>query len=125
MMVIDTSAWIEWLVDGPAGTEILRLMPERGEVIVPTLVQLELAKWLSREKGDEAADEVLAFTQKCDVVPLDTRIAILAAELGRRYGLATADSIVYATAIDKGAGLVTCDAHFKGLPDVRYVSKST
>ncbi len=124
MTVVDTSAWIEWLVDGPAGSEIGRRMPERSRVIVPTLVQLELAKWLRREKGEEAADEVLAFTQKCVVVPLDTRIAISAADLCRKHGLATADAIIYATAVETGAGLMTCDAHFETLPNVDYVRKN-
>ncbi len=124
MIVVDTSAWIEWLVDGPAGSEIGRKMPERSRTIVPTLVQLELAKWLQRERGEEASDRILAFTQKCEVVALDTRIAISAADLCRRHGLATADAIIYATAIEKGARLLTCDAHFMDLPDVDYVPKA-
>lgn len=124
MIVVDTSAWIEWLVDGPAGSEIGRKMPERSRTIVPTLVQLELAKWLQRERDEEASDRILAFTQKCEVVALDTRIAISAAGLCRRHGLATADAIIYATAIEKGARLLTCDSHFMDLPGVDYVPKA-
>ena len=71
------------------------------------MVQLELSKWLVREMGEERADQVIAFTQKCVVVPLDTRIALLAAELHRQYKLATADAIVYATAQEQGADLLT------------------
>jgi hypothetical protein len=29
--------------------------------LVPTMVQLELAKWLTREMGEDAADRVIAF----------------------------------------------------------------
>jgi hypothetical protein len=43
---------------------------------VPTIVQLELSKWLVREVGAEQADQVIAYTQKCRVVTLDTAIAI-------------------------------------------------
>lgn len=125
MRVVDTSAWIEWLVDGPLRKRLAKEIPDRDACIVPTIVQLELSKWLVREIGEDAADQMIAHTQKCIVVPLDTRIALQAAELHRQYKLATADAIVYATARDSGAELLTCDAHFKNLPGVVLLTKST
>lgn len=56
-----------------------------------------------------------------DVVALDGRIAVIAAELSHRYQLRLADGILYATARDCGAELHTQDAHFEGLPGVVYV----
>jgi predicted nucleic acid-binding protein len=41
--------------------------------------------------------------------------------LALRHGLAMADAIVYATAQDHGAQLVTGDADLKDLPGVVYV----
>lgn len=122
-MVVDTSAWIDWLVDGPAKVELSVHMPERKNCIVPTIVQLELAKWLVRERGEELADEMTAYTLKCQVVALDTAIALLAADLSRQHKLATADAIIYATARSVGTGLLTCDAHFNGLPGIVLVPK--
>lgn len=116
--VVDTSAWIEWLTASALGQKLGRQFPAKAQCIVPTIVQLELSKWLVREVGEEQADQVIAFTQKCVVVPLDTAIALLAADLHRAHKLATADAIVYATAQHMGADLLTCDAHFEGLPDV-------
>lgn len=49
---------------------------------------------------------------------------VLAADLHRQYGLATADAVVYATARRQGAELLTYDAHFKGLPGVALFAKS-
>ena len=69
-------------------------MPDRSEGIVPTVVQLELATGLRRESGEDRADQAVADTQKCIVVPLDMPLALLAAELHRRHNLATADAIV-------------------------------
>lgn len=123
MRVVDTSAFIEWLIGSETGKALAALLPENDDWLVPTLVQLELAKWLTRERGEDKADEVIAFTQTCAVVPLDTAIALRAAELGRLHKLATADAIVYATAQERGADLLTCDAHFEGLPGVIYRSK--
>ena len=123
LCVVDTSAWVEWLVGSALGKELGKRFPAKSECIVPTIVQLELSKWLVREVGEEQADQVIAYTQKCVVVPLDTSIALLAADLHREHKLATADAIVYATARHRGAELLTCDAHFQGLPDVAFHRK--
>ena len=123
MRLVDTSAWIEWLVGSALGAALAPELPPRGEWLVPTIVQLELAKWLAREVGEDKADEVIAFTQTCVVSDLDTAIALAAAELCARHKLATADAVVYATALTQGADLLTCDRHFAALPAVLYVSK--
>ncbi len=122
--VVDTSAWIEWLAGSTTGKALAKRFPEKDRCIVPTIVQLELSKWMVREVGEEQADEVIAYTQKCNVVPLDTTIALMAADLHREHKLATADAIVYATARHEGAELLTCDAHFEGLPGVVVVPKT-
>jgi predicted nucleic acid-binding protein len=124
LWVVDTSAWIEWLVDGSLRSQLIPLMPPRERCVVPTIVQLELSKWLVRERGEDEADLVIAYTQKCQVWPLDTATALRAAELHREYKLATADAIVYASALLAGAQLLTCDAHFKDLLQVRWIQKS-
>jgi len=121
--VVDTSAWIEWLMDTPAADAIAAAVPQRSQWIVPTIVQLELAKWLRRETDTEKADDAIAFSQKCVVIDLDTDIALAAAALCRAHKLATADAIVYATALAYGADLLTCDAHFKDLPNVILIEK--
>jgi predicted nucleic acid-binding protein len=124
MRLVDTSAWIEWLVDSPTGRSVAPELPAREQWLVPTIVQLELARWLAREVGEDKADRVTAFTQVCVVADLDTAIALSAAEMGARHRLATADAIVYATAVAHGADLLTCDSHFRGLPGVTYVAKA-
>lgn len=123
MLVVDTSAWIERLIGSPTGRKVVREFPACAECIVPTVVQLELSKWLAREADEQQADEIIAFTRQCVVVPLDTAIALRAAELCRAHKLATADAIVYATALELGAELLTCDAHFDGLPGVVLLRK--
>lgn len=123
MILVDTSAWIEWLIGSPTGEKLAEQLPEQAEWLVPTMVQLELAKWLTREVGEDKADQVIAFTQVCHVVPLDTEIALAAAEACREHKLATADAIIFATARAQGAMLLTCDAHFEGLPGVTLIEK--
>ncbi|TMJ27930.1 MAG: type II toxin-antitoxin system VapC family toxin [Alphaproteobacteria bacterium] len=123
MRLVDTSAWIEWLISSPTGTAVQSAIPARNDWLVPTIVQLELAKWSAREVGEDKADQIIAFTQMCRVVPLDTKVVLAAAEFCSKYKLATADAIVYATAVEHSADLLTCDAHFDGLPGVTFIAK--
>ena len=98
-------------------------LPDHTQWLVPTMVQLELAKWLTREVGEDKADRVIAFTGTCVVADLDTAIALSAADLCARHKLAAADAIIYATALAYGADLLTCDRHFENLPGVRFIPK--
>jgi len=123
MLLVDTSAWIEWLIASPTGEKVEKLLPDEADWLVPTMVQLELAKWLTREVGEDKADQVIAFTQICKVIPLDSEIALSAAEACREFKLATADAIIFATAQAHGATLITCDQHFSGLANVILVEK--
>lgn len=123
MRVVDTSAWIEWLLLSETGRKVAGYLPQRNEWIVPTIVQLELTKWVNREADEDRADQVIAYTESCIVAALDTRIALTAANLSKSYKLATADAIVYATALEYEADILTCDAHFNALPQVILISK--
>lgn len=123
MRVIDTSAWIEWLTGSSLRDQLAAQIPVRSQCVFPTIIQLELAKWLARERSEERVDQMVAFTQKCVVVPLDTRIAMRSVVVHRQHKLATADAIVYATALEYGADLVTCDAHFENLANVILIKK--
>ena len=91
---------------------------------MPTVVQFELAKWLAREVGEDKADQIIAFTERCVVMPLDTRLAIAATEASARHKLAMADAIVYAIAQANGADILTCDGHFEGLSGVTLIPKT-
>lgn len=123
MRLIDTSAWIEWLIGSPTGQLVAQYLPEQSNWLVPTMVQFELAKWLVREVGEDKADQVIAFTQLCHIMPLDTEIALAAADACRAHKLATADAIVFSTARMHNADLITCDAHFNGLRGAMIIEK--
>lgn len=124
MRVVDTSAWIEWLIASPIGTQMAQELPTASASLMATIVQLELVKWLTREVGEDKADQVITFTDTCQVISLDTEIAQAAAELSARHKLATADAIVYATALAQGADLLTCDRHFEGLAQMVFIPKA-
>ena len=123
MRLIDSSLWIEAFLGTPLGVVAKGEITPTESCVVPTLVQHEIYKWLCRERSLAEAGEVIALTITCNVVPLDSAIALRAADIARQHKLHTSDAIIYATALAIDAELLTCDAHFQALPRVRYFRK--
>jgi uncharacterized protein with PIN domain len=74
MIAVDTSAWVECFIGSPLGMTLVAALPAPSDCIVPTMVQLELAKWLRREHRVSQMRLMLSYTIKCIVIPLDTDI---------------------------------------------------
>lgn len=123
MRVVDTSARIEYPIASPLGGKVEAELPRREAWLVPTIVQPELAKWLTRHMDVDVAEAVIAFDDACEAAHLDTRSALVADDLSVRYTLATADAIVDATALAYDADVLTRDRHFEDLPGVRFIPK--
>lgn len=123
LVLVDTCGWVEWLAEAPLASRFEPYLLDTANLLVPTLVQFELYKWVSRERDEATALNVIGITENGQVLPLDTATALLAAELAAEHKLATADAIVYATARKAGAQLATADKHFANLPDVLYFEK--
>ncbi len=60
LRVVDTSAWIEWLMGSTLGKKLSKQFPDKPQCIVPTIVQLELSKWMVREVAGVFSDGVTA-----------------------------------------------------------------
>jgi predicted nucleic acid-binding protein len=123
MILVDTCGWVEWLADGALADTFQPYLEDAEALVVPTIVQFELYKWLERNRGDEAAMKAIARTTRSRVVDLDTSTALLAAELSRDHGLSVVDAVIYASARKHKIDLVTSDDHFEGLPGVTYFPK--
>lgn len=57
MNLIDTCGWIEWLSDGVLSDKYQPFFEQIDNLIVPTSVQFELYKWVSRAQGVQLALE--------------------------------------------------------------------
>lgn len=125
MRVIDSSVWVEILADTALATHLMAEIPDdQAQIVMPTIVVLEVCRRIMRTGDAEAENRFLAYASQCVEAPLDTRMAVKAAEMHRTHKLATADAIVYATAQMHNAQLVTCDAHFDGLESVIYIANT-
>ena len=118
---MDSSGWIEFFVGGPLAERFAAYLAPRYWVITPTIVLYEVYKKIKRERGEETALVFSARLSATDVVQLTESIAYVAADVSLRHGLAMADAIVYATAKDQEAEVITGDADLKDLPGVVYV----
>ncbi len=120
-VLLDSSGWIEFFTGGPLADRYADYLTPRYQLITPTVVLYEVYKKIKRERGEEMALLFAGRLSGTQVVQLTESIALLAADLSLRHGLAMADAIVYATAKDQEAEVVTSDADLKDLPRVVYV----
>ena len=120
-LLVDSSGWIEYFSSGPLAERYGSYLTRPAKLITPTVVVYEVYKKIKRERGEELALRATARLTATEVIPLTESIALLAADVSLQYGLAMADAIVYATARDQDAQVLTCDADLKDLPGVVYL----
>lgn len=123
MKLADTCVWIEALADTPTGAQYKALLRDKNNLLVSTLVVFELRKWALRTLNESAADQVMVLVLDATVVAPDASISLHAAELAVLHRLHAFDALIYATALSQNATLVSCDAHFRDLPQVEYFAK--
>ena len=121
--ILDSSAWLECLDDGPNTHHYARIIAKHPDLIVPAIIITEIRKIVLRERGTEKAETITRSLLAAQVVPIDESIASTAADLAIKHKLPLADSIIYATTLAHKATLWTQDDDFKGLPHVKYFPK--
>jgi predicted nucleic acid-binding protein len=119
--LVDSCGWIEILGGTPLGQQYSEALQPPSELVVPTACLLEVTRRASAQFGFVEAGTAAAHMALGVSVALDATLALEAARLGAETGLPCADGIIYATARRYGAELWTHDAHFRGLPGVRFV----
>lgn len=120
-VVVDSSGWIEFFIGGPNSGRFEAAIDNLEELVVPSISITEVYRWVMREASAADALAVAASMKQGRIVPLDDRLAIIAAEVSHRHRLPLADGIIYATAREASAELLTQDADLEGLPGVSYV----
>ena len=140
--VYDTSALIELLTATPIGEKVRYFFDQEQTRIMPTIIQAELMKWACRNFLKKNADKVklaediteisyglYKFSFKFAVVPQSYKIAEYAGMRMAKFDndfnhlIGIADAIIYATVREFKAELITCDNHFRGLPNVIIIDK--
>jgi predicted nucleic acid-binding protein len=117
---VDSSGWVEYLGNGPKADSFAKYLENPETLLLPTIVVYEVYKKMLREQSQTLAERFLsnAFDFQEREIPLDVSLAASAARVSLNANLPMADAIIYATAQEHQAQLITSDAHFKGLPGV-------
>jgi predicted nucleic acid-binding protein len=123
MNVVDSSAWIEYFTGGPNAEFFEPPILNQAELVVPTMVLLEVYKHIRRHQGRDEALKAVAGVKQGEVQDLDERLALYAAEIGVEYGLPLVDSVILATARLQEATLWTQDSDFEGMDGVQFKKK--
>lgn len=120
MNVVDSSAWLEYLANGPNASYFAPAIEAVEQLLVPAIVIYEVFRRVLQQRGEDAALQAAAVLHQGEVVAVDAALALYAARLGATHKLPMADSLIYATTRVHDAILWTQDADFKGWPLVRY-----
>lgn len=120
---MDSSGWLEYLVDGVNSEFFAEANEDVERLVVPSLSIMEVFRWALRERGEDAALQAAALMQQGQLIELDGVVAVRAAKLVLEHKLPLAVSVVLATAYAFEAVLWTQDADFDGIRGVRYRPK--
>jgi len=123
MNLVDSSAWLEYLANGPNASFFARAIEDIDKLLVPTICLLEVFKRVLQQRGEGAALRVAAQMQQGKVVDPDKSLALSAAKISLDTKLPLADSVILATARAYGAVLWTQDADFAKIQGVKYAAK--
>lgn len=119
-VVMDSSAWIEFFLGGPARKHFREFILNPEDLIVPSITIYEVYKKFLTLYDETAAVNVISHMQKGRVVELTEYMAIWAAKLSKDLQLPMADSIILATAYATNSMVWTLDKDFKGIEGVNY-----
>lgn len=120
MNLVDSSAWIEYVANGPNAEAFAGPIAATHKLIVPSIVLHEVYKRLLAQVGEEPANAVVSLMMEGAVVDLDEGLALSAAFVSAEHKLPMANSIILATARQHHAVLWTQDADFEGMEGVEY-----
>ncbi len=118
MILIDSSGWIEFFSQGSRALKYANYLKDLSRIITPTVVIYEVYKKIKKERTEEEALLAVSLMKKTSIIPLEESIALLAADLSLKHTLPMADAMVYATAMENDAELITSDSHFTELEKV-------
>jgi predicted nucleic acid-binding protein len=114
---LDTNAILYYLKDDVGAVSVLRdVFAENVPIYVSAVTELELFAYSDLTAEEESLIEELLAT--ISVIPVDSRIARLAALVRRSYRLKVPDSVIAATAMFTGSKLLTRNTRdFRKIPN--------
>jgi len=123
MNLVDSSGWLEYLANSRNASFFASALEDTESLLVSTVNIHEVFKRVLQQRGEDAALQAVALMHQAGVVAVTSPLSLDAARLSVELKLPMADSLILATARAHRATVWTQDAHFEGLPDVKFVRK--
>ena len=87
MNVVDSSAWLSYFAGDNNAAGFAVPIENLEKLLVPSITLTEVFKCVMRQRGEDAALQVVAHMQQGNIVPLDSALAVDAAVSGLKYKL--------------------------------------
>lgn len=121
-VLIDSWAWIEFFKGSKAGEKVKDFIDGSDIVVISAINMAEVYRWFLRSYTNAEAEEARKVMKEvCLVVPVTEGIAVEAAGIKHRKKWGLGDSLIYATAKQEKAEIVTGDPDFKGIKGVVFI----
>ncbi len=117
---VDSSAWVEYFIDGPNAAFFASAIENTASLVVPSISLHEVFKKTLQEQSEGSALRAIAQMKQGNVRDLDEEVALNAARISFQLNLPMVESIVLATARASNARLWTQDECFRGIEGVHY-----
>lgn len=127
LYIIDTYAWVEYLVGSRKGERVKKILHGKDRTITPECCLAELKGWCLREGKDfDKAYAVVRMDTEIEPVHTDDWLeaAEIRHEMRKKKGIADfglVDSIIVAKQRRNKGRIISGDRHFKDLKDIEYV----
>ena len=124
MNVVDSSGWIEYLLDSNRADLFAPAIENTQLLVVPSICFYEVTRYIHRNASPVLMGLAEAVMRRGHVVAWTDARAVQTAVIATRHKLALADAMVYACALEHGATLWTQDVDYADLPSVKLFPKA-
>lgn len=121
--VVDSSGWVEYLLDTPRADLFAAPIEQRQALLVPTIALFEVHRVLSRKLPPDVVKACLDVMRLGRVFDITAARAVAGADVSLRHRLAMGDALMYSLTLEHGATFWTQDVDYRGLPSVQYFPK--
>ena len=129
MIFLDSWIWIEFFSKGERRDSAQRVIEELDSVsaIISSAVLMEVRYIIRRRYGEEKADRMISIIEgfdNLDVVPLNSEVAVCAADIRDKYNGRDGRRFSYGDAIHLATALLTgCEKLYSGDPDFNGIDE--
>ena len=121
--LLDSSAWIGYLQD--ESQEINKILAERKLLLTSAISFYEIKKkFIKRHIKEALIQKALGkIRENSETMHITGKLCEKAVEASMEYGLHAIDALIYRSAIENDATLITMDCDFHKLPGVKIIEQ--